>query len=154
MLASCKSSTVGYSSGSSSSSAGSSKSSKINDSLTNAKVEAAVTAMLSDYRLGGGVSVRGIQEVPQQNSAVADLQFSGFEYGTTFEGGLLKAKDFKPKPQSNAMIPQPDEMFPQRKTVYSKDGKAILSRYNDGRWVLKEVSWEFDTGVKGSVEIH
>ena len=109
--------------------------------------------MLSDWHLGGSVSVRGIQEIPQQNSAIADLQFNDFQYGTTFEGGLLKAKDFKPRPKSNDPIPHPDEMFPQRKVTYSKDGKAILSRYNDGRWVLKEVRWGFDSGVKGTVEI-
>ncbi len=51
------------------------------------------------------------------------------------------------------MIPDPDEMFPQRKVTYSKDGKATLSKYNDGRWVLKAVNWGFDTGVKGTVEI-
>jgi hypothetical protein len=109
--------------------------------------------MLSGYRLGGSVSVKGIQEIPQQNSAIADLQFNDFQYGTTFEGGLLKAKDFKPRPKSGDAIPHPDEMFPQRKTTYSKDGKAILSRYNDGRWILKEVRWSFDSGVKGTVEI-
>lgn len=131
----------------------SSKSSSVNDGLTNSKVETAVTDMLSDYRLGGSVSIKGIQEIPQQNAAVADLQFSSFQYGTTFEGGLLRAKDFKPKKPSGDMIPSPDEMFPQRAVTYSKDGKAILSRYNDGRWVLKEVRWGFDTGVKGNVEV-
>ena len=157
MLASCKSSTDSSNyqpSSSSGSSASSSKSSSVNDGLTNSKVETAVADMLSNYRLGGSVSVEGIQEIPQQNSAIADLQFSNFQYGTTFEGGLLKAKDFKPKPKSGDLIPSPDEMFPQRAITYSKDGKAILSRYNDGRWILKEVRWGFDTGVKGTVEIH
>ncbi len=154
ILASCKNSTgssyqpPGYSSSSSTPATSSS-----NQGLTNSKVETAVADMLSDYRLGGSVSVKGIQEIPQQNSAVADLQFSGFQYGTTFEGGLLRAKDFKPKKPSGDMIPSPDEMFPQRAITYSKDGKAIFSRYNDGRWVLKEVRWGFDTGVKGTVEI-
>lgn len=121
--------------------------------LASSNVEAAVNDLLNDYRLGGSVSVRGIQEQPQQNSATADLQFNDFQYGTTFEGGLLRSKDFKPKADSGKMIPDADEMFPQRKTTYSKEGKAILSRYNDGRWVLNEVHWGFDTGVKGTVEI-
>ena len=108
---------------------------------------------LIDWRLGGSVSVRGIQEVPQQNSAVADLQFNSFEYGTTFEGGLLKSKDFKPKKDSGKMIPDHDELFPQRKVSYSKDGKATLSKYNDGRWVLKAVNWGFDSGIKGNVDV-
>lgn len=125
------------------------------NTLTNDKVQTAVDSMLSDWRLGGNVRVRGIQEIPNQNAAVADLQFEQFEYGTTLEGGLVKAKDFAPKPmpQGQDRLPTMDEMFPQRKAVYSKDGKAILSRYNDGRWVLKEVRWGFDTGVKGTVEI-
>ena len=124
-----------------------------NRGLINSQVESAVSELLSGYRLSGSVSVRGIQELPQQNSAVADLQFNNFEYAVTFEGGLLRAKDFKPKKPSGAAIPSPDEMFPPRKISYSKDGKATLTKYTDGRWVLKQVNWGFDTGVKGSVEI-
>lgn len=121
--------------------------------LTNSQVETAVSEMLSGYRLSGSVRVKGIQELPQQNSAVADLQFEQFEYPVSFEGGLLRAKDFKvPKP-SGAAIPPPGEMFPPRKVSYSKDGRATLSKYTDGRWVLKSVSWGFDTSVKGTVEI-
>jgi hypothetical protein len=132
-----------------------SQSTGANEGLTNAKVETAVASMLSDWRLGGSVSVRGIQEIPQQNAAVADLQFNDFQYGVTTEGGLVRAKDFNPKsmPKDQSRLPTMEEMFPQRKATYSKDGKAILSRYNDGRWVLKEVRWGFDTGVKGTIEI-
>lgn len=146
VLMSCKNTT---SSGSDSSSPASSS----DQGLTNAKVESAVASMLSEWRLGGSVSVRGIQEIPQQNSAIADLQFNDFQYGTTYEGGLLKTKDFKPRPKSNDPIPHPDEMFPQRKVSYSKEGKAILTRYNDSRWVLKEVRWGRDSGVKGTVDL-
>jgi hypothetical protein len=138
---------------SSSSSSSSSPVSTANQGLTNAKVETAVGDLLSDWRMGGTVSVKGIQEIPQQNAAIADLQFNNFEYGVSFEGGLLRKKDFKPRKPSGDAIPHPDEMFPQRKVSYSKDGKATLSKYNDGRWVLKAVNWGFDTGVKGSVEI-
>lgn len=153
-----KSAQSDYQSSSSSNSSSSSSSqtpTSTNQGLTNAKVETAVAAMLSDWRLGGSVSVRGIQEIPQQNAAIADLQFQQFEYGTTHEGGLVRAKDFKPKPMPNdrTRMPSMEEMFPQRKATYSKDGKAILARYNDGRWVLKEVRWGFDAGVKGTVEI-
>lgn len=123
--------------------------------LTNEKVEKVVADLLSDWRLGGSVSVKGIREIPQQNAAVADLKFNNFQYGTTYEGGLVRAKDFKPKPMPQGIdrMPAMDEMFPQRKIAYSKDGKASLLRYNDGSWVLKEVCWGFDTGVKGSVSI-
>lgn len=123
--------------------------------LTDSKVETAVNSMLADWRLGGSVRVKGVQEIPQQNAAIADLQFNSFEYGITNEGGLVKAKDFAPKPmpKDQSRYPTMEEMFPQRKAVYSKDGKATLSHYTDGRWVLKEVHWGFDTGVKGNVEI-
>lgn len=155
----CKNSTSSSyqssSSPNSSSSTSSQPTASSNQGLTNAQVETAVTSMLSDWRLGGSVSVRGIQEIPQQNSAIADLQFNDFQYGTTYEGGLVKAKDFKPKPmpKDQSRLPTMEEMFPQRKTTYSEDGKAILARYNDGRWVLKEVRWGFDAGVKGTVGI-
>src|SRR5687768_669525 len=98
-LINCQNSTSrSYQSPSPSSGSSSQATTSANEGLTNARVETAVGAMLSDWRLGGSVSVRGIQEIPQQNSAVADLQFQQFEYGTTYEGGLVKAKDFKPKP--------------------------------------------------------
>lgn len=156
LSASCRQSTdTGYQSSSPSSSSPSSSApaSTSNQGLTNSKVETAVADLLSDWRMGGSVSVKGIQEIPQQNSAVADLQFNNFEYGVTFEGGLLRKKDFKPRKPSGDAIPHPDEMFPQRKVSYSKDGKATLSKYNDGRWVLKTVNWGFDSGIKGNVEI-
>lgn len=124
-----------------------------NRALTSNQVETAVSEMLSGFRLSGSVRVRGIREIPQENIAVADLQFEGFEYPVSFEGGLLRAKDFKPPKPSGAAIPPPSEMFPPRKVSYSKDGRATLSKYTDGRWVLKSVGWGFDTSVKGSVEI-
>lgn len=127
-----------------------------NQGLTNSKVEAAVADLLSDWRMGGSVSVKGIQEIPQQNAALADLQFNNFEYGVTFEGGLLRKKDFKPRKPSGDAIPHPDEMFPQRKVSWSRDGRATLSKYNDGRWVLKQVNWNDGIaccGVKGNVDI-
>lgn len=141
---------------SSSSSSSSSPVSTPNQGLTNAKVETAVADLLSDWRMGGSVSVKGIQDIPQQNAAIADLQFNNFEYGVTFEGGLLRKKDFKPRKPSGQAIPHPDEMFPQRKASWSRDGKAVLSKYNDGRWVLKQVNWNDGMaccGVKGNVEV-
>ncbi len=65
-----------------------------NGGLTNAKVETAVNYLTSDYRLGGRISVKGIQELPQQNAAVADLQFDQFEYALSNENMLVKAADF------------------------------------------------------------
>jgi hypothetical protein len=82
-----------------------------------------------------------------------NLQFNNFEYGVTYEGQLIMASNFKIPAKSGKPIPPQEEMFPPRKVTYSKDGKATLARYNDGRWVLKEIHWGFDTGVKGNVEI-
>lgn len=125
------------------------------DRLTNEKVETAANSLLSEFRLSGSVRVRGIQELPTQNAAIADLEFQQFEYAVTMEGKILKARDFNPKsqPTDGSRLPTEEEMFPPRRVVYSKEGKATLARYTDGRWVLKEIRWGFDTGVKGNVEI-
>lgn len=124
--------------------------------LTNSKVETAVADLLSDWRMGGSVSVTGIREIPQQNSAIADLQFNSFEFAVNGTDQMLKAKDFKPPKKSGEMIPSYEEMFPPKKITYSKQGKASLTKYNDGRWVLKSVNWHDGIaccGVKGNVEI-
>jgi hypothetical protein len=118
--------------------------------------------MISDYRFGGSVNVEGIQELPQQNSAIADLRFNGFEYPVTNEGRLIKTKEFKPKamPQRRNPgdpLPSMEQMFPPRKVSYSGSGRGILTRYNDGRWVLKEVTWGQSVnslGVTGTISIN
>lgn len=133
-----------------------------NGKLTNARVESAVTRLISDYRLGGSVNVDGIQELPKENSAIADLRFNGFEYPVTNEGRLIKARDFKPKSiparrNPGDPLPSMEQMFPPRKLTYSGSGRGILTRYNDGRWVLKEVRWgrSLDTlGVTGTIAIN
>lgn len=160
VLSSCKrASDTGYQPsgpGSTSSSSSTTSSSSSNQGLTNAKVETAVADLLSDWRMGGSVSVRGIQENSQTNSAVADLQFNNFEFGVTHLGELLRSKDFKPRKPSGSGLPHPDELFPQRKVSYSKSGRATLAKYNDGRWVLKQVNWHDGIaccGVTGNVEI-
>lgn len=130
--------------------------------LTNAKVESAVRNLLSDFRFGGSVSVNGVQELPQQNSAVADLRFDNFEYPVTNEGRLLETRDFHPQsiPKNHKPtdpLPTMEQMFPPRKVSYSGGGRAMLTRYNDGRWVLKEVRWgqSFDSlGVTGTVMVN
>lgn len=144
------------SSSNSSSSSDSAKQTSNNENLTNSKVETAITAFLSEWRIGGNIIIRGIQEIPQQNAAIADLQFNNFEFAVTGTDELIRAKDFKPPKKSGQLIPQPEEMFPPKKITYSKQGKAILAKYNDGRWVLKEVRWHDGIaccGVKGNVDI-
>ena len=112
--------------------------------LTNARVESAVTRLIGSYRLGGSVSVIGIQELPQENSAIADLRFNSFEYPITNEGRLIRANDFKPKSMPARRnpgdpLPSMEQMFPPRKLSYSGGGRGILTHYSDGRWVLKRL---------------
>ncbi len=64
----------------------------------------------------GTVTVNGVIESPQENTAQADLQFSEFKF------------------------PLRDPMFGQISTrTYSGAGAGIFAHYNDGRWVLTQV---------------
>lgn len=140
----------------SSSSSDSAKQTLRNENLTKTQVETAIATLLSEWRIGGSISVRGIQEIPQQNAAIADLQFNNFEFAVTGTDELIRARDFKPPKKSGQSIPSYEEMFSQKKITYSKQGKAILTKYNDGLWVLKQVNWHDGIaccGVKGNVEI-
>jgi predicted nucleic acid-binding Zn ribbon protein len=125
--------------------------------LTTAKVERAVGQLTSNLRVGGAITVDGIQEIPRENSARADLRFSDFKYKSDMAGTPLPSDRRAPeKPQ----IDDPDfydKMYKygtqqvQTKT-YSGPGFALLKHYNDGRWVLKEVRWQF-SGWSGNVDI-
>ena len=116
-------------------------------SPSTASVETAVGQMISQYRLGGAIKVSGIREIPNQNAAIADLQFDAFQYATDNEGGrLVEASKYKPPPDVSrrdptAPLPSMEEMFPPRKQTYNGQGAASLVKYSDGRWVLKEVRW-------------
>ena len=125
--------------------------------LTNAKVERAVNQLTSNLRVTGGISVEGIQELPQENSARADLRFTNFQYKSDMAGTPLSSNRQAPeKPQVN----DPnfyDKMYRYgTQQVYTKTysgpGFAMLKHYNDGRWVLKEVHWQFN-GWVGDVDI-
>jgi hypothetical protein len=127
------------------------------NSLTNAKVEQAVNQLTSNLRVGGSISVDGIQELPQENAARADLRFSNFQYKSDMAGSpVLSSRQAPEEPKVN----DPnfyDKMYKygtqQVKTRnYSGQGFAVLKHYSDGRWVLKEVHWEFN-GWVGSVDI-
>lgn len=125
--------------------------------LTNAKVEDAVGKMTSNLRVGGSVVVDGIQELPQENAARADLRFNGFQYKSDMAGTpLTNDKQTPKKPEINSPNFY-DEMYKygtQQIQVknYSGQGTAILKHYSDGRWVLKEVHWEFNAWV-GTVDV-
>jgi hypothetical protein len=154
------SSTYLSSPGTTSSSSSSSLASTIAEStnqLTNAKVERAVNQLTSNLRVAGAISVEGIQELPQENSARADLRFTNFQYKSDMAGTPLSSNRQAPeKPQIN----DPnfyDKMYrygtQQVSTkTYSGSGFAVLKHYNDGRWVLKEVRWQFN-GWVGDVDI-
>lgn len=125
--------------------------------LTNAKVERAVTQLTSNLRVAGAISVEGIQELPQENSARADLRFKNFQYKSDMAGTPLSSNRQAPeKPQINDPSFY-DKMYRYgTQQVYTKNysgpGFAVLKHYNDGRWVLKEVHWEFN-GWVGDVDI-
>lgn len=125
--------------------------------LTNAKVERAVNQLTSNLRVAGAISVEGIQELPQENSARADLRFTNFQYKSDMAGTPLSSNRQPPeKPQIN----DPkfyDKMYRYttqqvHTKTYSGPGFAVLKHYNDGRWVLKEVRWQFN-GWVGDVDI-
>ncbi len=125
--------------------------------LTNANVESAINKLTSNLRIGGGLTVVGIQELPQENAARADIRFNSFQYKSDMAGTpLSKDKSTPKKPDVNSPNFY-DEMYKygtqqvQTKN-YSGQGFAVLKHYNDGRWVLKEVHWEFNAWV-GNAEI-
>jgi len=81
--------------------------------LTTDKAQRALNTWVSS----GSVTVRGIQEVPTENAAVAQLSFSNLGYNLH------------------------DPLFGgQKSKTYSGPGTAIFTHYNDGRWVLTKIT--------------
>ena len=80
--------------------------------LTNANAESTIRVWMKN----GSVTVRGIQEFAQQNSATADLEMQNYNYND----------DGRP-------------------LTYSGKAAAIFTHYNDGRWVLTKVILNPDT---------
>lgn len=126
------------------------------------KVESAAAEMVGKYRIGGRIVIEGVREISKENTAVADLRFEGFEFATTNDGGkLLEARQYKPpadlsKRRPTDPLPSVEEMFPNRKQSYNGKGTAMLTHYNDGRWVMKEVRWGsgfFSFTVSGSINL-
>ncbi len=119
----------------------------LNDnSLTADKVQRAVDKVLSFTKIGGAVAVQGIQEMPQQNAAKADLIFNNFQYKAR-EMGEIVSKDAKLPNQPNINSPNyygealQYSVNPVKLRNFSGPGKAILEKYNDGRWVLKIITF-------------
>lgn len=128
-----------------------------NSSLSADKVQRAVDKALDWTRKGGGATVLGIQELPQENAARADIRFDEFQYNANGAGTPV-SKDKKGPPEPS--INDPDyyrkmaeyglgQMQVKR---YSGKGVGILKHYNDGRWMLTEVHFDFE-GVKADIEI-
>ena len=130
----------------------------VNKDLSGTNVEAAVETMLRKVRIAGEVRVKGIQELPQQNAAIADLSFNAFEYAITFQGQIIEASKYRPaEPNKPGEIPNMEQMFPGRKASYSGPGKATLKQYNDGRWILERVDWGpplSGLGLVGNIELN
>ena len=114
----------------------SSASSSSGGGLTNSNVQGAVRSFMSEFTKGGNINVEGVQELPNQNAATADLRFSNWVCSTTYEGGLSKQT---PPPVTRDKFGMPSSTFGLRLRTYNMSGLAVLKRYNDGRWVLKEV---------------
>ena len=125
--------------------------------LTNASVETAINKLTNNLRIGGSLTVVGIQELPQDNAARADIRFNGFQYKSDMAGTPLSKDKSTPKEPDVKSPNFYDEMYKYgtqqvQTRNYSGQGFAVLKRYNDGRWVLKEVHWEFNAWA-GNVEI-
>ena len=83
--------------------------------LTEAKAQRAIDSWKSFG--SGAITVSGIQEFPQQNSARADIYFNNFRWTGQDDFGLRTPKARE----------------------YSGPGQAFFTRYNDGRWILTQV---------------
>lgn len=110
---------------------GSTKSSLQPDKLHRNKALTAVSIWLASKCREANVTLSGIQEIPTENSAKADVQFTNFRFNGSFS-----------------------------EEVHNGPGVAIFSHYNDGRWVLKKVQWAtprdnytVETDIKAGTDI-
>lgn len=86
-----------------------------NKKLTNSKAQGALSKWVGGR---GQITVQGIQEIPQENSAKADIHFNQLR---------VQAKNIFGLPIQG------------KYTTWSGPGFAVFTRYNDGRWVLTKV---------------
>jgi hypothetical protein len=117
-------------------------------SLTTENVQRTVDQALDWTTKGGVARVTGIQELAQQNEARADISFDGFRYNADISNTPMQKDEVTP-PEPDAHSPtfyQDMANLParQRQVVqYSGPGVGVLKHYNDGRWVLTEVHFNF-----------
>lgn len=125
--------------------------------LSNEKVQRAADQAVEWTRKGGGAQVVGIQEIPQENTARADIEFNGFQYNSDDSGNPVpKDRSTPRKPDLNSPNFY-DELYKYNTQqvhveTYSGQGVATLKHYNDGRWVLTGVHWGFH-GTNATVEV-
>lgn len=110
--------------------------------LTNEKAQQAVTQWLTST--GGSAvtaTVTGVLEMPQENSAKADVNLSNFVWYSP-KNDAITAYVFGPGGAAH---------------TYAGRADAIFIHYNDGRWVLKKIvtpigSWDnLDVVAAGGV---
>jgi hypothetical protein len=154
---SSSSSSAGTSSSAASSSSSGSKRSTDNSQLSVEKVQAAVDRALDRTKKGGRAAVSGVQELPQENTARADIRFDGFQFNADMYGTPI-SKDKKTPPEPAIKDPKFYEKMYQNRAgqtrieTYSGQGTATLKHYNDGRWVLTGVQFGMN-GTNANVEI-
>ena len=163
LLTACRNSSTGASSSSSAPSTGASSSSSSSAPSTNAsplvvaKVQGAVDKALDWTRMGGNVTVLGIQEIPQENAARADIRFTDFQFNADSYGTPVD-KNKKTPPEPDISDPKFYEKMTQNRVGqlhterYSGQGTASLKKYNDGRWVLTGVQFGMN-GTNANIEI-
>lgn len=99
-------------------------------------VQQAVRNFMRAYTKGGDINVEGVREIPNQNAATVNLRFANWICSTTYEGGLSTET---PPPVTRDRYGMPSSAFGLRLVTYNTSGQAVLERYNDGRWMLKQV---------------
>lgn len=154
---SSSSSSAATSSSAASNSSPGSKRSADDSPLVVAKVQRAVDKALDWTRMGGRATVSGIQEIPQENAARADVQFDNFQFNADSYGTPVD-KNKKTPPEPDVRDPKFYEKMYQNRAgqihveKYSGQGVATLKHYNDGRWVLTGVHFGLN-GAKANIEV-
>lgn len=108
-------------------------------------VEAAVRKAFEKFKREGrtdtipGIQVEGIQELPGQSGAKADLNLTNAAF---LQDDLLRGQwEVGPGGVGGRMV------YP-KKRIRIENGSAMLKRYNNGRWVLESIdtqTYEFGT---------
>jgi hypothetical protein len=108
-------------------------------------------------RKGGGATVLGVQELPQENAARADVRFDNFQFNADSYGTPVD-KNKKTPPEPGINDPNYYEKMYQNRVGqihverYSGQGAATLTHYSDGRWVLTGVQFGMN-GTRANVEV-